>query len=100
MTLDRLLIEAATALAAEARRIGRAKQHRPLKNDANAKTLRSCAVSVLVRAFREKLGQPYFADVASIAHILSGIETDPEYVKKTEQRQRRSVTGDSLPRNS
>ena len=97
MTLDRLLIEAATALAAGARRIGRAKQHRRLTYNAE---LRARTVSVLVRTFREKLGRPYFADVASIAHILSDIETDPEYVKKTEQRQRGSVTGDSLPRNS
>lgn len=97
--LQHILDDASKLFDSAARKIGRAKQHRRLTYNANAE-LRARTVSVLVRTFREKLGRPYFADVASIAHILSDIETDPEYVKKTEQRQRRSVTGDSLPRNS
>jgi hypothetical protein len=101
VTLDRLLIEAATALAAEARRIGRAKQHRPLKNKTNAKMERTLAVRALLRTLKkEKLDEPYFGWVAIIAEILSKIGTDVDYVKKTAQRQCRSVTGDSLPRNS
>jgi hypothetical protein len=95
--LHNILDDASKLFDGTACKIGRAKQHR---RRTYAQELRTRAVSVLVKTFCEQLRQPYFAHVATIAQILSGIETDLEYVKKTARRQRRSVTGDSLPRKS
>jgi hypothetical protein len=95
--LHNILDDASKLFDDTAGKIGRAKQHRRLTYE---QELRARTVSVLIPTFREQLGQPYFAHVAIIAQILSGIETDVEYVKKTDNRKRRTVTGDSLPPKS
>jgi hypothetical protein len=87
--LDRLLDDAATAFRLMAGNIKRAKQHRrPGEKASVAKQmeLRSHAASVLTQRFRDQLGHPYFNDVAIIVQLLSNVETDPEYVRKVEQR--------------
>jgi hypothetical protein len=92
VSLAWLLDRAAASLNALAlEKIPRAKQNRsPAKRASEAKQreLRSLAADVLVRAFHDKLGQPYHRHVATIATVLSGINTSPDYVKKLEKRKR------------
>ena len=97
--LHRLLQDAALLFDSVARRVGRAKQNlQSVKTGtANQRVLRSRAVSLLVRTFRKRFGRPYLVEVATIAQILSGIETDKEYVKKVDQRQRAQRDGDTSP---
>jgi hypothetical protein len=102
--LDRLLDDAATACGLMADNIERAKQHRrPGEKASVAKQieLRSHAAIVLTERFREQLGQYFYSHVATIVGLLSGIETDEEYVKKVKQRGGRGHGwGDSFARNS
>jgi hypothetical protein len=100
MPLDRLLEDATTSFDLVAHNIGRAKKHRRPASNADAteqRDLRSRAVSVLLRTFRKWFARPYLVEVATIAQILSGIETDKEYVKKVDQRQRAQRDGDISP---
>jgi hypothetical protein len=89
MPLDRLLDAAAISFELAAKRIPRAKQNRPRSSSARIaqKELRSRAALVLLPAFRERFSRPHFDIVAVIAELVSGIETDAEYVKKIEQQQ-------------
>jgi hypothetical protein len=64
-------------------RVPRAKQNRHTGNGA----LRVRAAEFLPGVFRKRLGQPYHAHVATIATIVSGIETDADFVKKVEAQQ-------------
>jgi hypothetical protein len=49
--------------------------------------LRVRAAEFLPYVFRKRLDHPYHAHVATIATIVSGIETDADFVKKVEARQ-------------
>jgi hypothetical protein len=73
-----------------AAQIPRAKQN---KQTAKGE-LRFRAVEFLVSVFRKRLNHPYHAHVASIATILSGIETNADFVKKVDARQTTSSDSD------
>ena len=69
--------------------VPRSKQNRrpaARASEAYAAELRSRAAEFLVGVFGETLGHPYQGYVAIIATILSGIETDADFVKKVERR--------------
>jgi hypothetical protein len=95
VTLDWVLENAAALFDAVAERnIPRARQHRkPAKNPAidTQSELRRLAANVLVTAFREKLNHPYYSHVAAIVTILTGIDTDADYVKKIDKRKLRAT---------
>ena len=92
--LAQLLDRAAASLDSMAHQISRAKSHRqPVKN-ASAPTqqeMRSRA-SFLAEVFRRALNHPYHSHVAVIATLLSGINTNADYVKKCERREPRDKT--------
>ena len=70
--------------------VPRSKQNRrpaAKASEAYADERRSRAAEFLVGVFRRALGHPYHAHVATIATIVSGIETDADFVKKVEARQ-------------
>jgi hypothetical protein len=70
--------------------VPRSKQNRrpaARASEAYADELRSRAAEFLVGVFRETLGHPYHAHVATIASIISGKQTDADFVKKVEARQ-------------
>lgn len=95
-SLDELLDSGAALFDLMACKIARATKHRrPASKVSVAKRmeLRSHAASVLVTRFRKELRRPYFGQVAIIAHLLSGVETDSEYVKKIEQMRRSTARG-------
>jgi hypothetical protein len=71
------------ALADRARR---AKQNRHTGNGAR----RMRAAEFLPGVFRRRLGQPYHDHVGTIATLVSRIETDADFVKKVETRQKRA----------
>jgi hypothetical protein len=104
MPLDQVLEDAAALLDKAAKKITRAKQHRrPSKSTrvAESEELRLRAASVLVHAFRDRLGHAYHGHVATIAELLSGITTDADFVKKVEKRGRAArAPGDKLPRKT
>jgi hypothetical protein len=90
---DRSLDDAATILGGMGK-LPRAKQHRrPAKraDDGKKLELRRYTASVLAPIFRERLRDPHFNEVATIAELLSGLETHPDYVKKVEQQERRKA---------
>jgi hypothetical protein len=71
--------------------VARSKQNRhpaARANETYADELRSRAAEFLVGVFRKTLGHPYHAHVATIASIISGKQTDEDFVKKVEARQR------------
>jgi hypothetical protein len=76
-------------------RVPRAPQNRHMGNGA----LRARAAEFLPGLFRKRLGQPYHAYVATIATIVSGIETDADFVKKVENSKQRQ-DGESLARKT
>jgi hypothetical protein len=84
--LDQLLDEAAASLGSITHRIPKARHHRKKANQ----ELRFVAASCLVSTFREKLGLPYHSHIAIIVTLLTGITTDPDYVKKIDSRNRRA----------
>jgi hypothetical protein len=89
--LSWLLDSAAASFDSMARPISRAKQHRRPAMTASAakqEALRSRAARFLVGVFRRALNHPYHRHVATIATLLSGVETDGDYVKKVEKRTR------------
>ena len=89
--LDVLLDRAAVALDLMARQIPRAKQHRNRSKEPNVVMryeLRSQAASTLVQTFRRRLRKPWHGHVATIVSLMSGLETDTDYVKKTEKHRR------------
>jgi hypothetical protein len=91
VSLAWVLDNAATALAEMARNVRRSKENRSPKmsaSETNATALRLRTVEVLVPAFREKLGHPYHAHVATIATVISCKETDADFVKKAEGRRK------------
>jgi hypothetical protein len=59
-------------------------------SQAYAAELRSLTAEVFVRAFRQRLGRPHHAHIATIAAVASGIETDADFVKKVAGRRSRS----------
>jgi hypothetical protein len=69
--------------------VPRAKQFRHTGKGA----LRVRAAEFLVGVFRKRLGHPYHAHVATIATIVSGIETDADFVKKVDAQQSDGETG-------
>jgi predicted component of type VI protein secretion system len=76
--------------------VPRASQNRHIGNGA----LRVRAAEFLPGVFRRRLDQPYHAHVATIATIVSGIETDADFVKKAEAQQhgpKRRLAGERLP---
>ena len=81
VTLADLLERAAELLDSMARSIVRTKNTRMGPKS----ELRSRAANILVSAFRRDLGGPYHSHVATIASVLSGMETDADYVKKIEK---------------
>jgi hypothetical protein len=88
VSLSRLLDDAAPAIDAVSQRAPRATQNRrPAKmaSEARAQELRLGASKYLVETFRQHLGQPYHAHVATIATIVSKIKTDADFVKKAER---------------
>jgi hypothetical protein len=103
VTFDRLLDHAASSHARLARRVARAKHHRrPAKKKAEAKNeeLRSLIAREIEGIFRSFLGKPYYAQVAVVATLLSGLETDPGYVKKIAERSRKGrAARDKVSRN-
>lgn len=75
--------------------VPRAKQNRHTGKGA----LRVRVAEFLPGVFRRRLGQPHHAHVATIATIVSGIETDADFVKKVEAQQsgsKRRQNGESL----
>jgi hypothetical protein len=102
--LDQVLNDAAALIDKVAKKISRAKQHRrPSKSArvAESEELRSRAASVLVHAFRDRLGHAYHSHIATIVELLSGITTDDGFVKKVEKRGRAArAPGDKLPRKT
>jgi hypothetical protein len=89
-SLDWVLNSAATSFDSAARTIRRAKRHRQsAKKSSGNPEIRRLTASVLVKAFRKGLECPYHTHVAEIAELLSGIETDADYVKKVEKRSAR-----------
>jgi len=92
--LDRLLDDVAVSLDQAARKISGTRQHRnPAKKprDAERLELRRLAAGVLAATFRQNLNQPYHSHVATIVTVLTDIDTDADYVKKVEKRERRAV---------
>jgi hypothetical protein len=88
--LAQLLERAAASLDFMAHQISRAKSHRqPLKHGSAAtqQELRLRAASLLAEVFRRALNHPYHSHVAVIATLLSGINTNADYVKKSERRE-------------
>jgi hypothetical protein len=88
-----LLERAASWFDALAGHVPRARQNRRTGNGA----LRVRAAEFLPGVFRGRLGHPYHAHVATVATIVSGIDTDADFVKKAEAQQtsagRRPETG-------
>jgi hypothetical protein len=92
--LDWLLNDAAAALDEVARKICRTGHHRkPISKAKHAERLelKRLAVSRLVTAFRDKLNRPYHSHIATIVTVLTGIDTDTDYVKKIEKRRPRGA---------
>src|SRR5262249_33581922 len=100
--LARLLDDAAASLDSIAHQISRAKSHRqPVKygSAARQQELRLRAASFLAEVCRRALNHPYHSHVAVIATLLSGINTNADYVKKSERREPpRREPGDKTPR--
>ena len=89
VTLDRLLDEAAAALDQLMKRTVRSTANRNLGRKAvesKQKALRARLVNILVEKFRSELCHPYHSDVAKIATIVSCVETNSDFVKKTDRR--------------
>jgi hypothetical protein len=86
--LDEVLDKAARLLDSIATRITRADNRRPSKRpeEAQSEELRLRIASSLVRILREQLGRPFYDHVAAIAHLLTGVPTDSDYVKKAAKR--------------
>jgi hypothetical protein len=89
LPLDEVLDKAARSLNLIATRITRAPQNRrPSKRPEKAQKeeLRSQIASRLVKILSERLGRPYHGHVAAIAHLMTGVPTDADYVKKAAKR--------------
>jgi hypothetical protein len=54
--------------------------------------LRSLVARSLVQCFRKRLGSPYHSHVATITTLVSGMDTDTDYVKKIDGRSRGDKT--------
>jgi hypothetical protein len=78
--LDRLLDEAAASL--EGVKISGTRWHRKPEEE----QLRHYAARFLARRFREQLNHPYHSHIATIVTVLTGIDTDEDYVKKIDKR--------------
>jgi hypothetical protein len=89
MPLHSLLKEAAASFDSVAEKIPRA-QHRRKAARIPTIDLRRLAAARLVTLFRTNLGHPYHSHVAAIVGALTGLATDPDYVKKLDKRDRRS----------
>jgi hypothetical protein len=92
--LDRLLEDVAASFDQAARKISGTRQHRnPAKKgrDAERSEVRRLAARALAATLRQNLNQPYHSHVATIVAVLTGIDTDADYVKKVEKRERRAV---------
>jgi hypothetical protein len=82
-TVDALLVETAAALRKiVGERLGPAPQQ----------DLRSLVARSLVQCFRKRLGSPYHSHVATITTLVSGVDTDTDYVKKIDGRSRGDKT--------
>jgi hypothetical protein len=87
--LDEVLDKAARQFDSIATRITRATPNRrPSKRPKKAQKeeLRSQIASSLVRILRERLDRPCYDHVAAIAHLLTNVPTDADYVKKVATR--------------
>jgi hypothetical protein len=87
--LDELLDKVARSLDSIANRITRAPQNRrPSKRPKKAQKeeLRSRIAGRLVKILCERLGRPCHGHVAAIAHLMTGVPTDADYVKKVAKR--------------
>jgi hypothetical protein len=97
-TLDALLNRTATQLLRLAGSVSRPSWNRQQRTGVRSSAqqgLRSHVVRLLVQCLRKRLGQPYHSHVAMIATLLSGVETDSDYVKKIDVRSSRARgTGD------
>jgi hypothetical protein len=92
--LDRLLDDVAVSFDQVARKISGTRQHRnPAKKarDAERSELRRLAARDLAATFRQNLNQPCHSHVATILAVLTDIDTDADYVKKVEKRERRAA---------
>jgi hypothetical protein len=101
VTFDHLLDSASSSYARLACRIPRAKQHRrPAKKKSKAKKeeLRSLASQEISELFRLFVGSPYYEHVAIIAKLLSGLDTNADYVKKVAKRSSKQAAGDKVSR--
>jgi hypothetical protein len=81
--LTELMERAAAWFEARADHVTRAKHNR----HTGAGALRVRTAEFLPGVFRKRLGHPYHAHVATIATIVSGIETNADFVKKVESQQ-------------
>jgi hypothetical protein len=87
ISLAELLDRAAVSLrSVSISRAGPRRRPAEKKRQAEQEELRHWAAIRLVSLFREKLGHPYHAHVAVVVSLLSGLETDADYVKKAEKR--------------
>jgi hypothetical protein len=78
--LDQFLDDAAASL--EGVKISSTRWHRkPAKEQ-----LRHYAASFLATRFREQFNHPYHSHIATIVTVLTGIDTDEDYVKKIDKR--------------
>jgi hypothetical protein len=75
--LDRLLDEAAGSLDLLAENISRPSARGSVKSE---------AAGFLAITFRNVLKKPYHSEVATIVQVLTGKDTDEDYVKKIEKR--------------
>jgi hypothetical protein len=83
-SLDFVLTKAAANFQRLAREIPKHKHTRGITKD----DLRAELVDHLLKVFRTQLGHDYAADIAIIARVVSGIETDVDFVKATARRAR------------
>ena len=103
VALSELMERAGGWFDALADHVPRAKQNRrpgATKRSAEVADLRTRAAEFLSVVFRRTLGHPYHAHVATIATLVSGIETDADFVKKVEAQQSGSKQlpdGETLP---
>jgi hypothetical protein len=82
--LDRLLDEAAASLDLLAENISRPSARGSVKSE---------AAGFLATTFRKVLKKPYHSEVATIVQLLTGKDTDEDYVKKIEKRWAATVGG-------
>ena len=83
VALTELMERAADWYNALADNVPRAKQ----KRHSGKGALRVRTAEFLPGVFRKRLGHPYHAHIATIATIISGIETDADFVKKVEAQE-------------